>query len=108
MTAGSDERTELAAVQQESDPVRQARMAGELLEVYRLRSLALGRLRAEAIERAVRDSDMTYADVAKAIGLTRGRISQICTKHRTPDAGESPRGTYRRDGGAARRAGEEL
>lgn len=64
-------------VQQEQDPVRQARLAGELIEQYRQRSTELARLRREAVNRAVAERGTTYSVVAEELGLTRGRISQI-------------------------------
>lgn len=71
------ELDEFAAVRAETDPIQQARKAGELIEVYRQRAAELAQLRAAAIETAVIRRDMTYSAVAAEIGLTKARVSQI-------------------------------
>lgn len=68
---------ELEAVRAEMDPLAQARMATELLQLYAERSLELGRLRRGAIERTRLEKHMTDVEIARALGLTRGRLSQI-------------------------------
>lgn len=68
---------EFEDVQSERDPLRQARRATELMAVYQQRGVELARLRREAIERAARDTGMSYSAVAAALGLSKGRVSQI-------------------------------
>ncbi|BBH66463.1 hypothetical protein ACTI_31480 [Actinoplanes sp. OR16] len=64
-------------VQREADPVRQARLAGELITLYQQRSVELARLRREAINRAAEEKSISFSAIASELGLTRGRISQI-------------------------------
>lgn len=52
------------------------------MAVYQQRGVELARLRREAIERAARETGMTYSAVASALGLSRGRVSQI--RHAAP------------------------
>ncbi len=61
----------------EEDPLRQARRATELMAIYQQRGVELARLRREAIERAARETGMTFSAVAAELGLSKGRISQI-------------------------------
>ncbi len=55
----------------------QARAATNLINVYQQRSVELARLRKEAIERASTQTGMTLAAIAKRLGLSKGRITQI-------------------------------
>jgi hypothetical protein len=64
-------------VRREPDPIRQARLAGELITVYQQRAVELARLRKEAINRAAAEQGISYSAIASELGLTRGRISQI-------------------------------
>ena len=64
-------------VRREPDPVRQARLAGELITIYQQRAVELARLRKEAINRAAEQKGMSFSAIAAELGLTRGRISQI-------------------------------
>jgi hypothetical protein len=64
-------------VRAESDALRQARRATELMAVYQQRGIELARVRREAIERAARETGMSFTAVAAALGLSKGRISQI-------------------------------
>ena len=59
------------------DPLEQARRATDLLSTYQQRSTELARLRKDAIDRAVRERGLSFTAVANAIGLTKGRITQI-------------------------------
>jgi hypothetical protein len=68
---------EFESVRAEADPLRQARRATDLLGAYQQRSVELARLRRDAINRTVHERGMTYAAVADAIGLSKGRITQI-------------------------------
>jgi hypothetical protein len=64
-------------IRTESDPLRQAKMAGDLITVYQQRSVELSRLRKEAINRAAAERGLSFSAIASELGLTRGRISQI-------------------------------
>lgn len=68
---------ELEAVRAQTDPLEQARMATELLQAYAQRSLELSRLRRSAVQRVRREKRMPDVQIARALGLTRGRLSQI-------------------------------
>jgi hypothetical protein len=68
---------EFEAVRRETDPLRQARRATELLTLYQQRSVELARLRREAIDRAQASDGLSYAQIAESIGLSKGRIGQI-------------------------------
>lgn len=68
---------EFEDVQAEPDALRQARRATELMAIYQQRGTELARLRREAIERATLETGMTFSAVAAALGLSKGRISQI-------------------------------
>ncbi|MHA6631846.1 sigma factor-like helix-turn-helix DNA-binding protein [Pseudonocardia sichuanensis] len=67
------------AVRSEPDPVRRGQRATELMTVYQQRATELARLRREAIEQAHHDHDMTYTEIAAALGITKGRVTQIRT-----------------------------
>ncbi|MFI7079535.1 hypothetical protein ACIBO1_19745 [Micromonospora sp. NPDC049903] len=64
-------------VRHEADPLRQAKLAGELIAVYQQRSVELARLRREAINTAAAERGISFSVIAKELGLTRGRITQI-------------------------------
>lgn len=64
-------------VRDEPDPIRQARLASELIVIYQQRGVELARLRKEAIGRANRTKGLNFAAIAAEIGVTRGRITQI-------------------------------
>jgi len=64
-------------VRRDPDPVRRGRRATELLAVYQQRAAELARLRKAAVEDAHRDLGMSYTQIAAAMGLTKGRVSQI-------------------------------
>jgi hypothetical protein len=68
---------EFDQVRAEADPLRQARRAAELLAVYQQRSIELARLRRDAINRAAQERGMSLPAVAQAVGLSKGRITQI-------------------------------
>jgi hypothetical protein len=63
-------------VRREADPVVRGRRATELLTVYQQRSAELARLRREAID-AAHGIGMSFSQIAEAMGVTKGRISQI-------------------------------
>jgi hypothetical protein len=64
-------------VRREPDPLARGRRATELLTLYQQRSAELARLRREAIEVAHRDLGMSLTQIAGAMGVTKGRITQI-------------------------------
>lgn len=68
---------EFEAVRQMTDPLAQARAAGELIGVYQQRSTELSRIRKEAMNAAVAERGITFTELAKELGLTKGRVSQI-------------------------------
>jgi Sigma-70, region 4 len=45
--------------------------------VYQQRAVELARLRRAAIEEAHRDRGLSYTEIAEALGITKGRITQI-------------------------------
>ncbi len=57
--------------------MRQARRATELMSFYQQRSLELARLRRDAIQRATVENGLSFTEVALALGLSKGRITQI-------------------------------
>lgn len=73
---------EFDSVRAEADPLRQARRATDLLAVYQQRSMELARLRRDAIDRAATELGMTYSAVAAAVGVSKGRVTQI--RHSAP------------------------
>lgn len=64
-------------VRADDDPIRQARHATELMTLYQQRGVELARLRKEAINRAVQERGLSYTEVAREVGLSKGRITQI-------------------------------
>jgi len=62
---------------EESDPLVQAQRATELITAYQQRSTELARLRRDAINRAVHETGLSYTEVARTLGLSKGRVSQI-------------------------------
>ncbi len=64
-------------VRHEPDPLARGRRATDLLTVYQQRSAELARLRREAIDAAHRDLGMSFTQIAEAMGVTKGRITQI-------------------------------
>jgi hypothetical protein len=74
MSSGPDEFDRVRA---EPDPLLRGQRATRLLTVYQQRATELSRLRKAAIEEAHHDRGMTYTDIAAALGVTKGRITQI-------------------------------
>ncbi|MCA1282764.1 hypothetical protein [Saccharopolyspora sp. 7B] len=70
-------RDEFEAVRREADPIRRGLRATELITTYQQRAAELARLRKAAIEEAHRDLDMSYTEIATALGITKGRVSQV-------------------------------
>ena len=63
-----------------TSPVEQARAASALLRDRELAHEQVAALRRQAIEDAI-DQGMTASEVEAAIGLTKGRVSQIRSHH---------------------------
>jgi len=78
----SAEQDEFDAVRREADPIKRGRRATGLLAVYQQRATELARLRRVAIDEARDRLGGSYVEVAKAFGLTKGRITQI--RHNAP------------------------
>jgi hypothetical protein len=74
---GVSDATEFESVRRDPDPIRRGRRATELLTTYQQRTTELARLRRAAIEEARDGLGMNYTDIAKALGITKGRVSQI-------------------------------
>lgn len=64
-------------MRRDPDPIRRGRRATELLALYQQRSTELARLRREALEEAHRDLGLPYSQIATALGITKGRVTQI-------------------------------
>ena len=47
------------------------------MSIYQQRAAELARLRREAIEEAHRGQGLTYTEIAAALGITKGRVTQI-------------------------------
>lgn len=65
------------SVRRDSDPIRRGQRATSLLTLYQQRATELARLRKAAIEEAHTEGGMSYTAIAEALGLTKGRITQI-------------------------------
>lgn len=64
-------------VRREADPIKQARDATSLLNLYQQRGHELARLRREAINRAAQETGASYADLAKLVGISKARVTQL-------------------------------
>ena len=67
------------AVRSDPDPIRRGRRATALMSLYQQRATELARLRREAIEQAHTEQGLTYTEIAAALGITKGRVTQIRT-----------------------------
>jgi transcriptional regulator with XRE-family HTH domain len=68
---------EFDEVRRDPDPIRRGRRATTLMSIYQQRATELARLRREAIEEAHRTQGLTYTEIAGALGITKGRVTQI-------------------------------
>lgn len=68
---------EFEALRREPDPLARGRRATQLMATYQQRSVELARVRRAAIEEARDRLGGSYTEVARAFGLTKGRITQI-------------------------------
>jgi hypothetical protein len=69
-------RDELDAVRNDPDPSNRAKRAHELSEAYRQRQHELARVRRAAIDEA-NATGMSFTEIAAAVGISKGRITQI-------------------------------
>lgn len=65
------------SVRRDPDPIRRGRRATELLTFYQQRAMELARLRKAAIEQAHREQGLSFSEIATALGITKGRVTQI-------------------------------
>lgn len=65
------------AVRGDADPIRRARRAAALATHYQQRATELARVRKAAIEEAHRELNLSYTEIATALGISKGRITQI-------------------------------
>ena len=64
-------------VRSDPDPIRRGRRATTLMSIYQQRATELARVRREAIEEAHRAQGLSYTEIAAALGITKGRVTQI-------------------------------
>lgn len=76
-TSASQTPEDLAAVRREPDPIRRAQRASELLRIYEQRTAEIADVRRAAINDAHDIHGVSYTDIADALDLTKGRITQI-------------------------------
>ncbi|MBW0274380.1 nitrogen fixation protein NifE [Nocardia sp. MH4] len=76
---------EFEAIRNDPDPIRRGLRAGELIGIYKQRSVELARLRKAAIEQANQDLGLSFSEIGERLGLTKGRISQIRTSAPPPE-----------------------
>lgn len=74
---------DIDAIRSDPDPIRRAQRAAALMTHYQQLAATLADIRRDAIVAAHDERAMTYTDIAAALGLTKGRITQIRT--RPPD-----------------------
>ncbi|MGQ0480580.1 MAG: hypothetical protein ACT4O0_06060 [Pseudonocardia sp.] len=65
------------AVRRDPDLLRRGQRATALISIYQQRATELARLRREAIEELHRSQGMSYTEIATALGITKGRVTQI-------------------------------
>lgn len=65
------------AVRRDPDPIRRGKRATGLITTYQQRATDLARLRKAAVEEAQQTLGMSYTEIAAALGITKGRITQI-------------------------------
>ncbi|GAB3565985.1 hypothetical protein GCM10027445_12070 [Amycolatopsis endophytica] len=72
-----DSESEFESVRMDPDPIRRGQRASSLLMLYQQRATELARLRKAAIEEAHRERGLSYTEIAAALGITKGRVTQI-------------------------------
>lgn len=65
------------AVRRDPDLLRRGQRATALISVYQQRATELARLRREAIEELHLTQGLSYTEIAAALGITKGRVTQI-------------------------------
>lgn len=73
------------AVRADPDPIRRGQRASELITLYQQRSTELARLRRAAIEEARDVLGLSYTEIATALGITKGRVTQIRSSAPRPE-----------------------
>jgi transcriptional regulator with XRE-family HTH domain len=68
--------SEIEAVRELEDPLKQAQQASELLTRYQATVTQLSRIRRDAIEQLIAQG-MTKAQLAETLGMTRARVGQL-------------------------------
>jgi CRP-like cAMP-binding protein len=68
--------SEIEAVRELEDPLKQAQQASELLTRFQAAVNQLSRIRREAIEQLIAQG-MTKAQLADTLGMTRARVGQL-------------------------------
>ncbi|SFW50459.1 hypothetical protein [Amycolatopsis australiensis] len=71
------ELDDFESVRRDTDRLRRARRATALLTAYQQRATELARVRRSAIEEAHRIDGLSYTEIAAAVGISKGRITQI-------------------------------
>jgi hypothetical protein len=72
-----DDLDDFEDVRRDRNPLRRAKRAAQLALSYQQRATELSRVRRDAIEEARQVLDMNYTEIAKELGITKGRITQI-------------------------------
>jgi hypothetical protein len=76
--------SEIKALCDLPDPIERAKKSGDLLTRHQAVVTELSRIRREAVEE-LRATGMTQAEMASALGMTRGRISQLVQSGPPPE-----------------------
>lgn len=76
--------SEIKALSEVPDPIERAKRSGDLLGHHQAALTELSRIRREAVEE-LRASGMTQVEMAAALGMTRGRISQLVQSGPPPE-----------------------
>ena len=76
---------EIETLRRDPDPISRGRRATDLLTRYQQQAAELARLRRAAIEEAYRDRGLSYTQIAAAMGITKGRITQIRGRGPAPE-----------------------
>lgn len=64
-------------VRAEPDALVRAQRAGELITLYQQRAVELARLRKEAINELADDRRLSFTEIARLLGVSKGRVAQI-------------------------------
>jgi len=77
----ADETAELGELE---DPAVRAKRASELITQHQAQMAELARIRREAVD-DMRAAGMSQADIAKSLGMTRGRVAQLVSSGPPPE-----------------------